>query len=369
MRILITGGHLAPALALIEEISVEGRGDIEIIFVGRKYPLDSEKTISLEYKEITKRKIPFIPLEAGRLTRILSIRSLRSIIKIPLGFIKAFQIVKETRPNVIFSFGGYLALPIVFWGYVFKIPILTHEQTINPGLANRLISFFSKKIFVSFEESKKYFSSNKVVVTGNPVRQSILKVIKKPFNIVKDRPVIYVTGGALGSHSINEHIKKIIVSLLHCYIVIHQTGDTKEYHDYENLLDIREKLPEKLQKRYFLKKHFFEEEIGYVYNLTDLVVGRSGANTFFELIALRKPALFIPLPWSSGREQQYHAEIFAKAGTGEIFHQVETSNHLFRLIDKMINNLKIYQNNFNYLSRLYKKNVSQYLVSEIFKTV
>lgn len=366
MKLLITGGHLSPALALIEEIKKTKR-EADIIFVGRKYPLDKEKTISLEFKEISNKKIVFISLEAGRLTRTVSISSLLSIIKIPLGFIQAFFIISKHRPNLIMSFGGYLALPIVFWGYIFKVPIFTHEQTVKPGLANRLIGFFSKKIFVAFEEVKNNFPKNKTYVSGNPVKPSVFAIEKKPFIIKKDRPVIYITGGSLGSHSINLHIKNILSKLLHSYIVVHQVGDTRQYHDYEDLEKIKNKLPKELISRYFLRKHFFDYEIGYVYSLADLVVGRAGANTFFELLALNKPGLFIPLPWSSGREQQRHAEIFAKAGCGEIFHQIEPSDKLFRLINKMTDNITFYINNFKNLSGRYKKNVSKYLIDEIFK--
>jgi len=366
MKILITGGHLAPALAIIEELN-KTKPNVEIIFVGRKYALDSEKTISFEYKEITKRKIPFIPLQAGRLTRILSLRSLRSLFRTPLGFFRGFFIINEYLPDVILSFGSYLAVPLVFWGFIFRIPSFTHEQTLKPGLANKIISFFSKKTFVAFEESRKYFSLKKTIVTGNPIRRAIFIVKKKPFEIKKNRPVIYITGGILGSHSVNEHIKRIIIKLLDSYIVIHQTGETKEYHDYEDLLKIKNNLPKELSDRYFLSKHFFEDEIGYIYSLADLVVGRAGANTFFELINLKKPAVFIPLPWSSGKEQQRHAEIFARAGVGEIFHQIETSEKLLRIIYKMIENIESYRNNFKSLSYLYKSNASQFIVKEIFR--
>lgn len=366
MKILITGGHLAPALAVIEEISSTYK-ESEIIFVGRKYALDSEKTVSLEYKEIEKRKIKFIPLQAGRLTRIFSFKTIRNILRIPLGFLNGFFIVLNNKPDVILSFGSYIALPIVFWGFLFKIPVYTHEQTINPGQANKIIGLFSKKIFVAFDESKKYFNQKKIIMSGNPVRKSIFSVNNKILTFNKDRPVIYVTGGSLGSHSINLHIKKIIVSLLHCYIVIHQVGDTKQYHDFEDLLSFREKLPDELKKRYYLKKHFFENEIGYIYDQSDLVIGRSGANTFFELIALKKPAIFIPLPWSSGREQQRHAEIFAKAKTGEVFHQIEPSEKLYRLIKIMLSKIDFYRNNFTNLKAYYKQDANKLIVSEIFE--
>ena len=348
-KILITGGHLAPALAVIEELK-KTKKNIEIIFVGRKYALDSEKTISLEYKEITKLKIPFISLTAGRLTRVLTLRSLRNFLRLPIGFFNAFFIVRDQKPDVVLSFGSYLAVPIVFWAYLFKIPSFSHEQTIRPGLANRIISLFAKKIFVAFPEAKHYFNPGKTLITGNPVRKSIFIVKKIPFPIAPGFPVIYITGGSLGSHSINEHIKKIIPKLVHDFIVIHQVGETKEYGDYEGLLKIKQSLPRGFQNRYFLSKHFFEDEIGYIYSRSDLIVGRAGANTFFELIALQKPAIFIPLPWSAGREQQRHAEIFARAGCGEIFHQVEPSTKLLRLINSMIKNIDLYKKNFGQLS-------------------
>ena len=139
MKLLITGGHLAPALALIEEIQ-KSKKEVDVIFVGRKHPIDKEKTLSLEYKEIIKKKLTFVSLEAGRLTRIISLSSLIGILKIPIGFLKSFFIINQYRPDIIMSFGGYLALPLVFWGYIFRIPIFTHEQTIKPGLANKLIS-------------------------------------------------------------------------------------------------------------------------------------------------------------------------------------------------------------------------------------
>lgn len=204
-------------------------------------------------------------------------------------------------------------------------------------------------------------------MTGNQLRKSAFKIIKRPLIINKNKPVIYITGGSLGSHSINVHIEQIILKLVKDFIVIHQTGDTKEYQDFEKLQEIKNSLTKDNSERYILVKHFFETEIGYIYSLSDLVIGRAGANTFFELLQLKIPAIFIPLPWSSGREQQHNAEIFARNGIGEIFHQIETSDKLYRLIVKMIKNIDYYRDNFKSLSYLTKKNASQYIVNEIFK--
>ncbi len=365
MKILITGGHLTPALAVIEEIKKQ-HPETEIVFVGRKYALDSEKTVSLEYKEILRHNIRFIPLQAGRLTRVLTLKTVRNFLRIPLGFLNAFQIIRSERPQIVLSFGGYIALPTIFWGKLFGADVYTHEQTVHPGLANRLIGKITKKNFVAFKEAANFFDRKKTVICGNPIRKSIFKVEKRPFVISKTKPVIYITGGSLGSHSINVHVKDIINDLLENYIVIHQIGETKEYHDYEDLTAQRNSMQKKLADNYFPVRHFFEDEIGYVYSQTDLLVGRSGANTFFETLATRIPALFIPLPWSSGREQQKHAEIFARHGIGEIFHQIEPSGKLFRLIKSMIANLDFYRKNFNSLSMEYKQDAGRIMVSEIF---
>lgn len=364
MKILITGGHLTPALAVIDEIKRRNK-KIEIIFVGRKYALDTEKTLSLEYKEICSKKIPFITLQAGRLSRIVSTKTIRSLIRIPLGFFYALKIILIEKPDLLLSFGGYIAVPVAFWSWLMRIPIYTHEQTIRPGLANRIISFFAKKTFIAFEESRIYFDKTKTILVGNPIRKSIFKTIKKPFTINKDRPVIYITGGSLGSHSINEHIKQIIAKLLNNYIVIHQVGETKEYNDFEYFKKIKNKLPLNISSNYIVKEHFFENEIGYIYSLSDLVISRAGANTFFELLMLKKPTIFIPLPWSSYKEQTQHAKIFEKVKVGKIFNQNQNSRELLLMIEEIIKNIDIYKKNFSMLKHLYKYNASQFIVDSI----
>lgn len=366
MKLLITGGHPTPALAVIDKmIETCGGSSIELVFVGRRYPLDSEQTFSLEYKEITKRNIPFIYLHTGRLTRLVTFRSFMKILKIPFGFIHAYLILRQQLPDLILSFGGYLAVPVAIMGWLRGIPVYTHEQTICPGLANLIISFFSKKIFYSFPESKQFFPSHKSVLSGNPVRSTIFKVDDKPIDIDGARQVIYVTGGSLGSHGINEHIRKILLDLLQDFIVIHQTGDIREYDDYERLLRYRRTFPSEIKHRYFPVKHFFDNEIGYIYSVSDIVVARAGANTFFELIHLKKPAIFIPLPWSAHKEQQKHAEFFRNYKIGEIFEQRGESLKLLELIRSMLAKKESYINNFEALPYRIKRNASDVIIHEI----
>ncbi len=368
MKILITGGHLSPALSVIDYIKKK-YPEIELVFIGRKYSNDFEKTLTLEYEEIKKRKIKFIHLLTGRLTWFFTLKTFLNILLVPVGILNSLIIVYREKPSCIISFGGYISLPIAFAGYVYGIPVFTHEQTINPGIANRIIGFFARRVFVAFEKTASYFSKKKVIVTGNPVRESIFKIIKKPFSIVKKHPVIYITGGSLGSHSINLHIKKILRDLLKKYIVIHQTGDSREYGDFQELLKFKKNLPTKYRRQYFLKKFFFDDEIGYIYSIADIVVTRVGANTFFELLVLRKPSVLIPLPWSSFGEQLIHAKIFEEAGVGMIFNQDEKSSRLLKLIDKLIINREKYKKNFNRLNNFYRKNATENIVKTILSAI
>ena len=366
MKLLITGGHLTPALAVIDKIieSLQTK-TISLIFVGRKYALDSEQTLSLEYKEITKRNIPFISLHAGRITRLMTFRSFINMLKIPIGFIHAFVALRQQTPDVILSFGGYLAIPVAIVGWLLRIPVFTHEQTICPGLANRIIAFFSKKIFYSFPESKHFFPPRKSILSGNPVRNTVFKIIDKPIDVDRTKPVIYITGGSLGSHGINEHIRTILPTLLQNYVVIHQTGDIKEYNDYEHLLRYRRTFPEEIRKRFFPIKHFFDNEIGYIYSVSDMVVARAGANTFFELIHLKKPTIFIPLPWSAQKEQQKHAEFFKNYKIGEVFEQKEPSARLLELIRAVVSHKDTYIKNFEALPFQIRRDATDVIIHEI----
>ncbi len=363
MKILITGGHVTPALAVIEELTGHS-----IVFVGRKYALESEQTLSFEYKEITKKKIKFYNLITGKFNRGQFLFNLKSAFKLPYGFFQAYQILFSEKPDVVLTFGSYLAIPVALAAFTLGIPLYLHEQTSVPGRAARIIGRLSKTVFVSFPDAAAFFPKEKTLLTGNPIRTNVLKIIKKPFVVQTDLPVLYITGGSLGSHSINLHIEKLLKKLLPKYTVIHQVGDTKQYDDFERLSQIKGKLPNSLRRRYILRKHFSEDEVGYVYLTSDIVVGRAGANTFFEVMALEKPAVFIPLPWSAEKEQQKQAEIFKGAGVGEVFSQMEQSNLLEKEIEKLITHLSQYRSNFKNLKRLYKENAARSIATEILKS-
>ena len=355
---------MTPALAVVEEL--KKRKDIKIFFIGKKYNSDTDHSLTLEYKEITSRGIPFFHLTTGRLTRLFSSRIFFEILKVPMGMLHAWRLVKEIRPDKILSFGGYLALPVALCGFLQNITIYTHEQTISPGIANRIIGLFANKIFLTFPESKKNWNNKKVSVIGNPIRQQIFQHQSIDWLPKDKRKIIYITGGSLGAHSINLHIGEIINQLTKKYTIIHQTGDTKEYDDYTKMNMLRLKLPQVQQRRYIIRKHIGSSEIGSVYWYSKLVVSRAGANTVSEIIALKKPAILIPLPWSAGQEQLKHAQYLRNKKVIEIFDQKEQSLRLLVLIEKVINSLQSYQDNYLEFNSYFYKNAAQTLANSLF---
>ncbi|HLC94207.1 MAG TPA: UDP-N-acetylglucosamine--N-acetylmuramyl-(pentapeptide) pyrophosphoryl-undecaprenol N-acetylglucosamine transferase [Patescibacteria group bacterium] len=351
MKILITGGHVTPAAAAIEEL--QKRGAVEIVFVGRGH--------TYEYRLITdKYHLPFFHLDAGRLSRYISIRSFMNILKIPKGFFEAYRLVSTLKCDAVLSFGGYIALPIAFAAFLRGIPVYTHEQTLIPGLANRIIAQFAKKVFISFPETKKVFDQKKTILTGNPIRPAVFEVKKALF--AKTKPVLYIAGGSLGSHTVNSYIEQLLPRLLKKFIVVHQTGNEPPWRDFDRLSNL--KYPD-----YYVFSHIFDEDIGFVYAMSDAYIGRSGVNTIFELIALKKPSILIPLALSASGEQEAHARFLKKHGVCELFSQKEKVDVLYQLIEAVFSRKEIYIHNFRTLARYYIPNAAYQIAHEIFSTL
>jgi UDP-N-acetylglucosamine--N-acetylmuramyl-(pentapeptide) pyrophosphoryl-undecaprenol N-acetylglucosamine transferase len=364
MKILICGGHPTPALAVIDEIK-KNHSDVEMVFVGRKYAIESERTLSYEYKGCVDRNIAFKELQAGRITRLITRSSILNVLRVPYGFFQALFILLSEKPSVVVSFGGYIALPIAFLAWLLRIPVFTHEQTMKPGAANKLIGFFSKKIFVAFEAVTSYFPSGKTEWIGNPVREVVFTQGELSFAIDETKPLLYITGGSLGSHSINQHMFALLEKLLPHFTIVHQTGDVKEYGDLETAQKYRRQFQKIYPDRYVPLSHVKDTDMGPLYHKAEFVVGRAGANTFFELIALQKPALFIPLPWSAHGEQKAHAEFFKEYGIGEVFDQKNSSDTLLTTIQTFHEHVGQYKGAFNSLPLQLKRDATQTLVQKI----
>ncbi|MCR4306267.1 MAG: UDP-N-acetylglucosamine--N-acetylmuramyl-(pentapeptide) pyrophosphoryl-undecaprenol N-acetylglucosamine transferase [Candidatus Daviesbacteria bacterium] len=318
MKILITGAHFTPAVATIEQLKKIGNPDL--VYVGRRTTREGDNSPSVESQILPAMGVKFIPIITGRLQRDLTIYTVFSLLKIPIGFIQAFFIVLTEKPDIILSFGGYVAVPVVIIGWLFSIPVIIHEQTLVSGLANKISSVFADKIAVSFTEGT--FKGEKVILTGNPIR---LEILKKNISVnaahVDGRsklPNILIMGGNQGSHVINLAVEKCLDRLLKLANVYHQTGDSK-FKDYERL----EKLggSGKSGGEYQVKK-WIDKEYGEVLQKADLVVSRAGINTVTELALAGKPVLLIPIP---NKEQNKNAKYFEGLGLARILPQSKLS--------------------------------------------
>ncbi len=360
-RIVITGGHLTPALAVIEEMKASGQW--EILFLGRKKTMEGDRGEAMESQIIPQMGCRFQSLSAGRWQRRWNKHWPAAFLKIPVGFFQAFYHLACFRPEVILSFGGYLALPVVFSGWLLGIPIVTHEQSLEPGLANRLIARLAKKVAVSWQQTRQYFPSDKVIFTGNPLRQAILQA--QPLSRRRTGlPVILITGGNQGAHAINEAVRQCLASLLQKYVIYHQSGTVAYYQDYEKLKIKNEKLKTALKKRYHLKKWFSVKELAEILSQADLVVSRAGMNIISELIYFQKPALLIPLFF--GREQQTNAVFLANLGLAKILLQADlTPKRLAKEINAMIKKKDVYQSRGRQWRQLVKSEAARKIVAEL----
>lgn len=332
MKLVITGGHLSPALAVIKKLPK----DTEVLMIGRKYGIEGDKAESLEYLTARSLSIPFESITTGRLQRKFTKHTILSLFKFPNGVIQSVGILKKYKPDVVLCFGGYVSLPVALAAKFLNIPVVIHEQTLEAGASNKIIAKFAKKICISWQSSEKFFPKNKVVLTGNPLREYQVSSIKYKVS-EEDLPLIYITGGSSGSHPINVLIEGCITKLLQNYRVIHQTGDAKEFMDFERLDELKKSLESKCQKRYILTKFVDPYDTGAIYKEADLIISRSGINTVSELIFFGKPSILIPLPHSQNQEQLKNAMFFKSLGFGEVVSQDELSpDILFEKINFML---------------------------------
>jgi UDP-N-acetylglucosamine--N-acetylmuramyl-(pentapeptide) pyrophosphoryl-undecaprenol N-acetylglucosamine transferase len=260
---------------------------------------------------------------------MLSRKNLIDAVRVPIGIIQSIVEVARFRPHVVFATGGYVSVPPVLAASVLGVPSLIHEQTVQIGLANRIAARVATKIALTFPEAADDLPTRiqkQTIVTGNPVRQQIFdgyrSSARERFGFSESPetlPAIYVTGGALGSRIINRAIEEILPRLLAICCVIHQCGrqQNDSEQDFDRLIAASKALPHELRTRYFLTP-FVGEEIGDVYALSDLVVGRSGAGTVAEVCALGKASIFIPLVPTGGDEQNRNAQRLASIGAAVI---------------------------------------------------
>lgn len=304
-----TGGHISPALATLSVL--RARGPIEVTWIGGTWGIERAKA--------AEANVPFVAIQSGKLRRYLSWQTPRDLARIPLGFAQAWRALGKIQPDLVFSTGGYVAVPTALAAAWHHLPVLTHEQTAQLGLATRIICRTANVLALSFPivPIGTHIGNARVIHTGNPVRPELFggdaALGAKFFGLSLDLPTIYVTGGARGATPVNMRIEAALPTLLPHVQIIHATGPAEANGDYAKLRRVREALPEALRNRYAVVETV-GTELRDVYALAALVVGRSGAGTVAELAALGKPSLLIPLPGTGGDEATKNARTLADAG-------------------------------------------------------
>jgi len=324
IRLLIagggTGGHVLPAVAVIEEL--RRRGDaFEGLWVG------GDKGVEREISRAND--IPFVAIQSGKLRRYVSIQTITDAMRLPVGLVQAWRHVRAFAPDTIYSTGGAVSIPTVVAG-ARRAPILTHEQTAQIGLANRIASRFARTFAVGFEETAKLARQrhDNVVVTGNPVRASLTSGSRERglshTGFTPELPVVYITGGALGASPLNKRIETVLEQLLEHTQIIHQVGPATANPDLARLARKRSELSEALKSRYMVVD-FVREELPDIYGIVDLVVARAGAGTVSELGFMGLPSVLVPLAGTWGDEQRKNARILGDIGAAVVIEQTEAT--------------------------------------------
>jgi len=378
-RIVITGGgsggHVSVASSIINAIKRKYQlTNQNFLYIGGDLGMSNEKPgKSIEKRIFSKEKFNQKYIRAGKLQRKFSLKSLYLLLRVSLGFWDSFKILKDFKPDIIISTGGFVSVPVCLTAKILKAKIYLHEQTAAAGLSNKIVGKYAEKIFITFPASRKYFPEGKTIHTGNLVRDEIfeksgqgpiIQPLKKMLEMQEEYPIIYISGGSLGSHIINSTIKNCLTSILQDFQIILQTGDNQEYKDYQLLLKEKKKLSPNLKDRFHPVKYVGNKEIGFLLNNIDLFVGRAGANTVYEMGILKIPAIFIPIPWVTHNEQEKNAQTLKTLGLAEVLPEGELiPENLVLKIRKFYEKEKKY--NEQEIDKIFLKNARKLILEEI----
>lgn len=298
-RIILTGGgtagHVTPCIALLPELKREG---YDIQYIGSYH--------GIERKLIEEYDIPYHGISSGKLRRYFDPKNFSDPFKVMKGYLEARKLIKMLKPDIIFSKGGFVTVPVVLAAKKYKVPVIVHESDMTPGLANKIAIPAAIKVCANFPETIKYLPAEKAVLTGTPIRKELFtgnKIQGLDFcGFSANKPVILIIGGSSGSKAINEIIRGMLPTLIRDYQIIHLCG--------------KGNLDEKLNGLAgYVQFEYSKNELSDLLAAADLVISRAGANAICELLALRKPNILIPLPQGSSRgDQILNAESFERQG-------------------------------------------------------
>ena len=333
-RIILTGGgtagHVTPNIALIPGLKELG---YDIHYIG------SYKGIEKEL--IEQMGIPYHGISSGKLRRYFSTQNFTDPFRVLKGFGEARRLIKTLKPDVIFSKGGFVSVPVVVAGKQCHVPTIIHESDMTPGLANKLSIPSAAKVCCNFPETLTFLPKGKAVLTGSPIRQELLTGDRKSAlefcGLTEDKPVILIVGGSLGSVVVNKAVREILPELLKEFHVIHLCGKGKVDEDLKDL-------------KGYVQFEYIQKELKDLFALTDIVISRAGANAICELLALHKPNLLIPLSANASRgDQILNARSFERQGFSMVLEEEELTNSV--LLDGI---RKLYAEKDSYIDNMKK---------------
>ena len=302
-RIFITGGgtagHVTPNLALLPRLKAAG---FEIHYIGQ--------ATGIERQLIEPTGVPFHPISAGKLRRYVDLRNVPDIFRVLGGLLQSLRLVHKLQPDVVFSKGGFVSCPVVWAAWLKRVPVIIHESDLTPGLANKLSAPFAGHICYSFPETAAHISGAKGVYSGIPIREELLAGDRGAGLEIccfsGSKPVLLVMGGSQGAASINQVVRAVLDDLGADFDICHLCGrgglaagldDRPDYRQFE----------------------YVHQELPHLLATADLVLSRAGATTLFELLALKKPNLLVPLSLQASRgDQILNAQSFARRGFSRV---------------------------------------------------
>lgn len=312
-----TAGHVTPNIALIPALKDAG---YQISYIGSYN--------GIERKLIEELGIPYYGISSGKLRRYFDPKNFSDPFRVLKGFHEAKKLLKQLKPDVVFSKGGFVTVPVVIAAKRCKIPAIIHESDMTPGLANKLCIPSAVKVCCNFPETVNSLPKDKAVLTGTPIRQELLNGNREAgrqfCGFIADKPVLMIIGGSLGAASINDHVRKILPELLKDFQVIHLCG--------------KGKMDEKLTGTAgYVQYEYIKDELPDLFALADVVISRAGANAICEISALHKPNLLIPLSANASRgDQILNARSFEKQGYSMVLEEEEiTDQKLLDTIHKL----------------------------------
>lgn len=317
-KIVLTGGgtagHVTPNIALLPALQSAG---YEVTYIG-SYD-------GIEKRLIQDFNIPYVGISTGKFRRYLDIKNLTDPFRVIKGFGEARKFLKEYRPDVVFSKGGFVSVPVIRAAASLSIPCIIHESDMTPGLANRLCIPVAQKVCCNFPETLKLLPENKAVLTGSPIRAELSHGDKlaglNMCGFSANKPVIMVIGGSLGAANVNRAVRDALPELLKDFQVVHLCGKGKT----DNLL---------LTTPGYKQFEYIKTELKDLFAMADIVISRAGANAICELLALKKPNILIPLPASSSRgDQLLNAASFEAQGFSIVIQEENLTTEL--LTDKV----------------------------------